>query len=523
MEGSDLERLRGLARAALASLEASRRRIDDLNVFPVPDGDTGTNLVLTARAVVDELDGAAPADRAALAHRIARSALMGARGNSGVILSQIVRGAVDVLGAASEIDTEVLVRAFRAAAAGGYQAVREPVEGTMLSAIAAVANEAERKPADFWPSLVRACEAAVARTPEQLDVLREAGVVDAGAAGLLELLRGLAAAVTGAEIPAAPPELEAVGVRAVHQEVSRYRYCTTYVVEGEALDPAVLEEKLVRLGDSLLVVGDATALKIHVHTDDPGAALSLGTAAGTIDRVEIANMHEQTAAREERLLEAVPDAASAVVAVVAGEGNRALFESLGAARIVEGGQTMNPSTADLVAAIEAAPGNQVIILPNNSNVVLSAEQAARLASRSAEVVRTESLQAGLAAMVAFNADRSAADNAEAMRAVLAAVATGEVTVASRDVELNGLEIRKGSYLGLAGGTAVAGGSDFDAVASAVAERLLAEPRDVLTLLTGADDPDVVGLVEAIRERHPELELDVQHGGQPHYPLLLSAE
>jgi DAK2 domain fusion protein YloV len=523
VDASDLDRIRGIARAALASLEASRQRIDDLNVYPVPDGDTGTNLVLTVRSVVDDLDDGPPMDRAALAQRISRTALLGARGNSGVILSQIVRGAAEVLGGAEVVEPQVLARAFRAAAVTAYGAVREPVEGTMLSAIAAVAGEAERLPSDFWPSIVQACEEAVARTPDQLDVLRAAGVVDAGAAGLLELLRGVAAGVTGAEVPLAPPELEAVGIQAVHQELSRYRYCTTYVVEGEELDKAALEERVARLGDSLLVVGDSTALKIHVHTDDPGAALSIATAAGIIDRVEIANMHEQTAQREDRLLEAVPDAASAVVAVVAGDGNRALFESLGASRIVEGGQTMNPATADLVAAIEAAPAQDVIVLPNNSNVVLTAEQAARLVSKRTEVVPTESLQSGLAAMVAFNADRSALDNAAEMREALAAVATGEVTVASRNVEVNGLEIRKGSYLGLAAGRPVAGGADFYEVAAAVAERLLAEPHDVLTLLTGDDEPDVVQLVERIRERHPELELDVQHGGQPHYPLLLSAE
>jgi dihydroxyacetone kinase-like predicted kinase len=324
-------------------------------------------------------------------------------------------------------------------------------------------------------------------------------------------------------LPAAPSELETVAATAVHQELSRFKYCTTFVLEGESLDAEALTVELVRLGDSLLVVGDPRALKIHVHTDDPGAALSLGTSAGTIDRVEIANMHEQTAKREERLARLAPDAASAVVAVVAGAGNQALFESLGAARIVEGGQTMNPSTADLVAAIEAAPGGDVILLPNNANVVLSAEQAGRLASKHVEVVATDSLQAGLAAMVAFNPDRSAAENAGEMRDVLAAVATGEVTVASRDVELNGLSVRKGAYLGLAAGRPVAGGPDFDEVAAAVAERLLAEPHDVLTLLTGDAEPDVARLVERLRARHPELELDVQHGGQPHYPLLLSAE
>jgi uncharacterized protein len=243
-----------------------------------------------------------------------------------------------------------------------------------------------------------------------------------------------------------------------------------------------------------------------------------------IDRVEIANMHEQTVRREERLLEEVPEATTAaVVAVVAGAGNRRLFESLGAAQIVEGGQTMNPSTADLVVAIAAAPADEVIVLPNNANVILAAEQAAAHTEKRAEVVATDSLPAGLAAMIVFDPDRAAADNAAEMREVLATVTTGEVTVASRDVEMNGLAIRAGAYLGLADGKAVAGGANFDDVAAAVVDRLLAEPRGVLTLLTGADEPDLATLLERLGAEHPEVELDVPQGGQPHYPLLLGAE
>ncbi|TML69754.1 MAG: DAK2 domain-containing protein [Actinobacteria bacterium] len=260
---SDLETVRELARAGLASLEAHRRRIDDLNVYPVPDGDTGTNLTLTCRSVVDELARAEDGDRATLARRVTRAALLGARGNSGVIFSQIVRGAADSLGAvegAADVDT--LARAFRSASDTAYNAVREPVEGTILSAIRALAEEAERAPDDFWPSLVRAGDAAVARTPDQLRVLREAGVVDAGAAGLLEIVRGIAASLTGEEIPSAVDDVP-LTVAAIHLERSRYRYCTTFVVEGEDLDTERLEAELGRLGDSLLVVGDRTALKAH--------------------------------------------------------------------------------------------------------------------------------------------------------------------------------------------------------------------------------------------------------------------
>jgi uncharacterized protein len=520
---SDLDRVRDVARAALWSLEANRRRIDDLNVYPVPDGDTGTNLSLTGRAIVEDLDRSTATDRPSIAREVTRAALMGARGNSGVILSQIVRGAAEVLAAEDAIDTDVLARALRSASEAAYRAVRQPVEGTMLSAIRALADEAERAPDDFWPAVVRAGDEAVIRTQQQLDVLREAGVVDAGAAGLVEIVRGVAAALTEEEIAAAPVALESVSSEAIHQELSRYRYCTAFVIEGEGLDAEGLERRLEELGDSLLVVGDATALKVHVHTDDPGAALSLGTAAGVIERIEIANMHEQTHAREERLLQSVPDADTAVVAVVAGEGNKALFESLGASRIVEGGQTMNPSTAELVEAIDAAPGKAVLILPNNSNVLLAAEQAARLASKSVVVVRTDTLQSGLAAMVAFDPDRTPVDNAEEMRQVLVSLATGEVTIASRDAQLNGVAVRQGEFLGLVEDEAVAGGSDFDEVAGAVADRLLAEPRGILTLLTGQDEPPLDALLARLQERHPELEVDVQRGGQPHYPLLLSAE
>jgi len=245
-----------------------------------------------------------------------------------------------------------------------------------------------------------------------------------------------------------------------------------------------------------------------------------------IDRVEIANMHEQTVQREERLLTAVPDAApalSGVVAVVAGDGNRALFEDLGAIEVVSGGQTMNPSTAELVEAVEGADAQQVILLPNNSNVILSAQQAAELASKPVTVVATDSIPAGLAAMVSFLPERSAAENASEMSEVLEAVVTGEVTVASRDAELDGLAVRKGAWLGLVAGHAVAVGGEFDEVAGKVTELLLAEPRMVMTLLTGADAPDVDPLLARVRERHPDLELELHAGGQPHYALLLSAE
>ncbi len=511
------ERVRELVAGAQAAIEASRTRIDDLNVYPVPDGDTGTNLTLTVRAIAEVLAGDGPDERAALAKEVSRAALMGARGNSGVILSQVVRGATEALA-----ETDDLARVFRSASDAAYRAVKKPVEGTMLTAIAAMADTAEHG-GDLRTIIARGDD-TVERTRDMLPVLRDAGVVDAGAAGLVEIVRGLAAALDGAPLPEAPEHDRELGRGAIHQDLSRYRYCTVFVVEGEGLDADALEAELARIGDSLLVVGDPSALKVHVHTDDPGRALSLGVARGIVGGIEVANMHEQTLEREERLLHSVPapQQPCAVVAVVAGAGNRRLAESFGAV-VVDGGQTMNPSTADLLAAIETAGGEEVVVLPNNGNVIMSAEQAADHASKRVRVVPTRSVQAGLAALVAFDPAVDAEENAAAMAEVAAAVATGAITIASRDVVLDGVDVRKGEWLGLADDDPVAGGEVFDEVARTVLSRLLDEPRGVLTLLTGEELPPLNGLLDELRADHPDLEVEVHEGGQPHYPLLLSAE
>jgi uncharacterized protein len=511
--------VRTLVAGARASIEAHRRRIDDLNVYPVPDGDTGTNLTLTVRAVADALEGEGPDDRAGLAKEVSRAALMGARGNSGVILSQIVRGATEALA-----DTDDLARIIRSASDAAYRAVKRPVEGTMLTAIREMADAAATGAS--LAEVVRAGEESVVRTREMLPVLRDAGVVDAGAAGLVEIVRGVAAALSGEALPEPPALDEELHVEAIHQELSRYRYCTVFVVEGQALDLDLLESQLEAIGDSLLVVGDRTVLKVHVHTDDPGRALSLGVAQGTVAGVEVANMHEQTHQREERLLHAVADddgaGVSAIVAVASGAGNARLFES-GGAIVVDGGETMNPSTASLVDAVESAVAAEVVVLPNNKNVIMAAEQAADHSSKRVRVVPTTSLQAGLAALVAFDATRGAEENATVLGEALETLATGAVTVASRDVQLNGLQVRKGTWLGLADGEPVAGGASFDEVVQAVLERMLAEPRGILTLLTGDDAPALEGLLGRIAAAYPDLELEVHEGGQPHYPLLLAAE
>jgi DAK2 domain fusion protein YloV len=512
------QRARELVAGARAAIEASRRHIDDLNVYPVPDGDTGTNLTLTVRAIDEALAKDGPDDRPGLAHELSRAALMGARGNSGVILSQILRGACDALA-----ETDDLARVFRSASDAAYRAVKKPVEGTMLTAIRAMAEAAEQ--GGGLAAIVARGDETVEMTQSMLPILTEAGVVDAGAAGLVEIVRGIEAVISGRTL-AAPVEHDGeLGFEAIHQELSRYRYCTVFVVEGDALDSDELEAELEQLGDSLLVVGDRTALKVHVHTDEPGRALALGTARGVIGGVEIANMHAQAHEREERLLHAVPEAEQAacgVVAVTAGPGNRALAESFGAV-VVDGGTTMNPSTSDILAAVARVNAAEVVVLPNNGNVIMTAEQAAANSEKVVRVVATRSIQAGLAALVAFDAGAPSDENVEAMQTTLESVVTGAVTVASRDVQLNGVAVRAGKWLGLAEGEPVAGGDTFDEAARAVLETLLREPRGVLTLLTGEEEPELEALIAGVTASHPELELEVHAGGQPHYQLLVSAE
>jgi DAK2 domain fusion protein YloV len=502
----------------LAALETSRARIDDLNVYPVPDGDTGTNMTETVRAIVSALERDPDAD-------VVRAALMGARGNSGVILSQLVRGAVEAVGDEG-IDAGAIARALRGASDAGYAAVRNPQEGTMLTVARELAEKAEAlAPSDppvteTLAELVAHGERALAATTDQLDVLRQAGVVDAGGAGVLEILRGIAAHVRGEPLP----ELQAVSggipLEAIHHELSRYRYCTSFFVEGETVDPEELERELTKLGDSLLVVGSPGAVKVHVHTDEPGAALALATERGVIEEVDIKNMHVQTADRTQRLERET--GVTGAIAVVLGDGNRRLFESLGAAT-VEGGETMNPSTADLLEALEALPERGVVLLPNSKNVVLAAEQAAGQSGKDVRVIPTRSLQAGLGALVAFDARRALDANLSEMEEAAAAVRAGSVTRASRSAKVGDVDVAEGDFLGLVDGEPISSGEILQPVAAAVVARLVGDGADVLTVLVGDGAGESDEVVDAIRAAHPSLEVEVHEGGQPHFPLLFAVE
>jgi DAK2 domain fusion protein YloV len=520
-----LSRSRAVVGGARAAIEAARDQINDQNVYPVPDGDTGTNLSLTVGAIADALAAADEASPAAVAALVRRSALMGGRGNSGIILSQIVRGLCDALATAPDASEASLATALRAASDAAYRAVRQPVEGTILTVIREMAAAAEQAAGtgEQRAAVLAAGEEAVARTPDLLAVLRDAGVVDAGGAGLLEIVRGAYAGLHGEQPVPAVARLQAVATDR-RAEPSPYRYCTSYIVSGPDVVPFELEAALTALGDSLLVVGDAEATKVHVHTDDPGRAISLATAMGALADVEVSDMHGQIADRTHRLARVVERRATDVVIVLQGDGNRAIAESLGARRVLAGGQSMNPSTGDIVRALRAEGAHGAVVLPCNPNVLGAARAAVAAAGSGSHVVEALSIPAGLAALVAYDPDASPERNAAAMGAAAANVSSAEITRAVRSARVDGVDVQEGDWIGLVDGTVTAAGPTVAPVVDVVTSRLVDADTALLTALLGTDaDGDVCGALVAAAAAYPAVELDVRDGGQPHHALLLGAE
>ena len=537
-----VSQVRTLLTAGFQALEERKQEINDLNVYPVPDGDTGTNLALTVRGILNSLANLPPSlSEAELCAAISQAALMGARGNSGVILSQIIRGAMEVLGQSGPIAPEVLARALRHATDTAYRAVRRPVEGTMLTVLREMAEAAVDVPdsADaraFMDLVVAAGWKSVERTPTLLRVLADAGVVDAGGYGLVVLVEGAVDGRRGGKTPISthvgelrPPEASWYEEES-DETHSRFTYCASFLITGKSLDQGSLEEKLSVLGNSLLVVGDRNRLKVHIHTDDPGQVIGAATSLGVLTEIEIDNMLEQTAARHERLLQnpvvvSMDPGLTQVVAVVAGEGNKALFRNLGVDLIVEGGQSMNPSAEDLARAVALAKASSVVILPNNGNVIMTAEQTAGLAGREVLVVPTRSMQAGLTAAVAHDKRKPGADNVTDMIAAVEGVVCAEITQAKRDSLADGVQVRAQDFIGLVEDRVMVASPELETVVETVVARLLEEGREILTVLVGDDDnaDRAAAMIERLRERYPGAEIEVHEGGQPFYPLLLSAE
>jgi fatty acid kinase len=542
MADPSIERFRRVVSAAASHLEERRKEVNDLNVFPVADGDTGDNMALTLRAVSDELDrldGQMVDDvgRTELVNALARAALMGARGNSGVILSQIVRGAAEELASrpGELVDPMLVSAAFARAADAAYESVREPAEGTMLTVFREMAHSISRRLAhmeeirlapnatpaeqdallaELLEDAVRDGEQAVARTPEQLEVLRESGVVDAGAHGLVVILAGVVAGLRG-DIEASPevPHYVPAPDTRPHHEDSRYRYCTNFIVTGTGLESRSFVPMLEELGDSVLVVGDEATLKVHVHTDEPATAVKLFEEAGHVtQQLDVADMREQIAERSARL----QAGRCAAVAVVAGRGMRELYEGLGAF-VVDGGETFNPSIYDLLAAIHEVPAEEVLVFPNSANVVMAAERAAELSDKEARVVACTSQQAGLAALVELDPAASIEENGERLNSSLDGIRAGSVAPAARD-DAKGRFV-KGDAVGFVGEEIVSWGGAGSTLSETMSR--LGEDAEILSVVSGEGAP--IPLAELEGHAPEGVELEVHEGGQPHYWWLLAAQ
>jgi DAK2 domain fusion protein YloV len=541
-----LVRFRVALEGALAHLEARRQEINDLNVFPVADGDTGDNMALTLQACLEEVDRLAQVDRPLdeirreeIVESVARAALLGARGNSGVILSQLIRGAAEELVSrpGELIDPVLLGAAMARAAQRAYASVRAPAEGTMLTVMRDMAahvasrlahdaprlgpdaegDEQQRVLADILEEAIVAGEASVRRGPELLPVLREAGVVDAGGYGVIVIFAGVVAALRGEAAPALAHHAPA---RISHPEhdSSTYRYCTNFAVTGEQLDAARHVGALEELGDSVLVVGDHTTLKVHVHTDDPETAIAVFAGVGDVSRLDVADMRAQVAQRDARLASNghTTGARTGVLAVVSGAGMARLYESLGA-HVLHGGPTLNPSTHELLAGIHAVPSEEVVVLPNSANVIMAAERAAELAEKAVRVVVSTSQQAGLAAAVALSPAADADTNAGAMRVAIAGVRTGAVAPAARDDAAGRFAV--GDAVGFVDDELVAWGATAPTLEAVLAA--LAADAELVTCIAGEGAPLDADAIAAIAPVGVELELE--DGGQPSYWWLLAAE
>jgi DAK2 domain fusion protein YloV len=546
---TNLVRFRNAVEGALSHLEARRQEVNDLNVFPVADGDTGDNMVLTLRAVLAELDrlsagGQRTVDeigREEIVESVARAALLGARGNSGVILSQLIRGAAEELASRrGELVDPVLVTAALARAADrAYESVRDPAEGTILTVVREMAHriaseiahmpeprlgpdvDDETQDAALAEILQRAIEAgqeSVKKGPELLPVLRDAGVVDAGGYALTIIIAGVVAALRGAEAPELEHHSAPARVTHPQHESTTYRYCTNFAVTGEDLDAAGFIRSLEGFGDSVLVVGDRATLKVHVHTDEPDRATGLfTTTGGQVSHLDVADMRVQVGDRTARLAARNgPPARCGALAVVAGEGMRLLFEGLGV-HALDGGATFNPSTYDLLAGVHGIPAEEVVVLPNSPNVVMAAERAAELSDKQVEVVPTGSPQAGLAAAVALEPGHDAQANAAAMAAAGEHVRTGAVAPAARDD--GGGRFRAGDAVGFVEDEIVAWGEP-EPTLQAVLGRL-APGAELVTCIAGAEAP--VSLQRVAGMAPDGVELECSEGGQPHWWWLLSAE
>lgn len=551
-----------MVNAGAAKLTANAENINKLNVFPVPDGDTGTNMALTMASGAEYERESQEESVGLLSKATSKGLLMGARGNSGVILSQIFRGMSNSMAEKAELSVRDMADALMEAAKVAYKSVMKPTEGTILTVIREAAAEADRSASagddmeTMMANVKKAAQVALDKTPEMLPVLKEVGVVDSGGQGLVMVLSAFSDVVSGtyneddlqapdnAELDQMVSKLHA-GAQAddsLNPEDIKYGYCTEIMVDlgtgttwDEKFDYQKFYDYIAERGDSLLVINDEDVVKVHVHTEDPGSIIHWGTEFGSLRKVKVDNMRDQQQAvidkqEEEKKAEVLGEAQKevpevAVFAVASGDGIAELFSSLGVYKVITGGQTMNPSTKDFVDAIKESGAKKAVILPNNSNIFLAADQAKEVAEVPVAVVKSRSIQQGLTAMLGYNPEASLEDNDEAMTAELSSVVSGAVTQAVRETTLKGHDIKKGDWLGMKDGEIVAVGKQLVETAEALLKMMCDDDSEIVTIIKGKDakKKDAEALEEAVEGIDEDLEVEIHEGGQDLYPFLLAVE
>ncbi len=529
---------------AASLLEVNKQQLNDLNVFPVPDGDTGTNMSLTMQSVLQEVSSLTQTDLPSVAKAMSRGALKGARGNSGVILSQILRGFSKQFETINEVTSTDFAAALRLGSETAYKAVMKPKEGTILTVIRTMAEKSRYDAAgktlvELLDYAISIGEETLAKTPEMLPQLKKAGVVDAGGQGLMTIMRGFLTVLRGEVLPEdiqpfsfSSSAAESIS-RATSEEVAEmdkilFAYCTEFFIQN--LKPEVneksvdvLRNKLAAIGDSLVVVGDPELIKVHVHTNTPGTALQYALELGELNKIKIENMVQQNRELQEKRAAEMKEVG--IVAVSSGEGLTNIFKDLGVDQIVTGGQTMNPSTADIADAVKKVCAKSVIILPNNSNIILAAEQAQDFTEKKLFVVPTKTIPQGIATLLAFDPEADGQTNFDAMSQSYGDVLTGNVTYAVRDTEFDGQNIQQGDILGLAEGTIACCGKDLKQTTLALIQKLLEKKNDLITIYYGADanEESANELAENLNQQYPNTDVEVLFGGQPVYYYIISAE
>lgn len=540
--------------AGAKNLEAKKEWINELNVFPVPDGDTGTNMTMTIMSAANEVSALTDPDMARLAKAISSGSLRGARGNSGVILSQLLRGFTKVVANHDEIDVVTLSEAFEKAVETAYKAVMKPKEGTILTVARGISDKALELVGDvddvveYVGLLVEEGDAVLKTTPDLLPVLKQAGVVDSGGQGLMEVIRGAYDALCGKEIDYSfQPSKTSESVVKITPETEaeiKFGYCTEFIIVlNKPLSEAEEQEfkgYLENLGDSIVLVADDEITKVHVHTNDPGLAIQKALTFGSLSKIKIDNMREEHQEKlikdAEKLAAQQKEEASVTskeprkemgfISVAAGEGLNEIFKGLGVDYLIEGGQTMNPSTEDMLEAIDKVNADSIFILPNNSNIIMAANQAASLCEdKQIFVIPTKTIPQGVVAMINYIPERTAQENADTMTAELSSVQTGQVTYAVRDTEIDGIAIRKDDYMGIGDHTILSAGTDMDVVIKEMLDKMITEDSSIITIYYGEEktEDDANALAEKFGDDYPECEVEVYYGGQPVYYYLISVE